>query len=209
MNRGDICKAFLSVFCVANICFLTACKDEDVVKSVDGRVPFRPVADCDGNTRLNGTTWETGDQIGIYAYNSEGELASAVNANVRFLVNPQNNSCTAANADSTIWLSNDETYSVVAYYPYSTTYVQNITSAGADSHEGQTSVTPCYIINDWADQSDLTRLDLLWTSKSGITLYDADVSLQFAHQFSRVQINFTIDTDLKRCTEVTRCDVLD
>ncbi len=200
MNRGDICKAFLSVFCVANICFLTACKDEDVVKSVDGRVPFRPVAGCEDGTRLNGTTWETGDQIGIYAYNSEGELASEVNANVRFLVNPQNNSCTAANADSTIWLSNDETYSVVAYYPYSTTYVQNITSAGADSHEGQTSVTPCYIINDWADQSDLTRLDLLWTSKSGITAYDSDVSLQFAHQFSRVQINFTIDTEASSLT---------
>lgn len=200
MNRGDICKAFLSVFCVANICFLTACKDEDVVKSVDGRVPFRPVADCDGNTRLNGTTWESGDQIGIYAYNSEGELASAVNANVRFLVNPQNNSCTAANADSTIWLSNDETYSVVAYYPYSTTYVQNIPVQVVDQPGGGTSYVPFYTINDWADQSDLTRLDLLWTSKSGITAYDADVSLNFTHQFSRVQINFTIDTDLSSLT---------
>lgn len=200
MNRGDICKAFLSVFCVANICFLTACKDEDVVKSTSGLVAFRPVADCDGNTRLSGTTWESGDQIGIYAYNSEGELASAVNANVRFLVNPQNNSCTAANADSTIWLSNDETYSVVAYYPYSTTDVQEIPVQVVDQPGGGTSYVPAYVINNWADQSDLTRLDLLWTSKSGITIHDADVSLNFAHQFSRVQINFTIDTDLSSLT---------
>jgi hypothetical protein len=200
MNRGDICKAILSVFCVANICFLTACKDEDVVKSVDGRVPFCPVAGCEGGTRLNGTTWETGDQIGVFAYNNEGALVSDVNANVRFLVNPQNNSCTAAHADSTIWLSNDETYSVVAYYPYSTTYVQNIPVQGVDQPGGGTSYEPAYVINDWADQSDLSRLDLLWTSKSVITAYDADVSLQFAHQFSRVQINFTIDTEASSLT---------
>ena len=200
MNRGDICKAFLSVFCVANICFLTACKDEDVVKSTSGLVAFRPVADCDGNTRLSGTTWESGDQIGIYAYNSDGELASAVNANVRYSINPENNSCTAANADSTIWISAGETYSVVAYYPYSTTDVQEIPVQVVDQPGGGTSYVPAYAINDWADQSDLTRLDLLWTSKSGITLYDADVSLNFAHQFSRVQINFTIDTDLSSLT---------
>lgn len=200
MNAGDICKSILSVFCVANICFLTACKDEDVVKSASGLVPFQPMAECEGNTRLNGTTWETGDQIGVFAYNNEGALVSDVNANVRFLVNPENNSCTVANADSTIWLSKGETYSVVAYYPYSTTDVQNIPVQVVDQPGGGTSYKPAYAINDWADQSDLTRLDLLWTSKSGITLHDADVSLTFTHQFSRVQINFTIDTEASSLT---------
>lgn len=200
MNRGDICKAFLSVFCVANICFLTACKDEDVVKSVDGRVPFRPVAEYDKSTRLNGTSWETGDQIGIFAYNSEGELVSDKNANVRYLINPENNSCTVANADSTIWMTGNETYSVTAYYPYSTTDVMEITLVdGPTEHPTELDV-PAYVITNWKDQTDLTRLDLLWTSKSGITAYDATASLNFAHQFCRLQINFSIDTDLSSLT---------
>ena len=217
MNTRDIFRTLLSILCVANVCLLPACRDEDVAKrSKADRVPLHPVAERLADTRLDDTAWESGDQIGIYAYDSEGALADEVNSNVRYVINPENNGCTVANDDSTIWLQKGETYSVVAYYPFLKTFssvdnpsvptvlVQNVsTIVGGDKPGAEQQLAtpmPIYIISNWADQSDLTVLDLLWCKEEGVSADDPDVTLSLAHQFCRVQLNITIDTELSSLT---------
>ncbi len=217
MNTRDIFRTLLSILCVANVCLLPACKDEDVAKrSKADRVPLHPVAERLADTRLDDTAWESGDQIGIYAYDSEGALADEVNSNVRYAINPENNGCTVANDDSIVWLQKGETYSVVAYYPFLKTFssvdnpsmptvlVQNVsTIVGGDKPGAEQQLAtpmPIYIISNWADQSDLTVLDLLWCKQEGVSADDPDVTLSLAHQFCRVQLNISIDTELSSLT---------
>ena len=194
---------------------LTACKDE-FYRTVGGnRVAARFSSLVADGTRLSGTSWESGDQIGVYAYDSEGVLADATNDNARFVINPENNSCSVPNQDSIVWLQKGETYGIVAYYPFSptfssvdnpsvpTVFVQNISTIAVGDKPGTEDVTdpiPNYIILDWSDQSDLASLDLLWCKQDGVSADDPDVTLSLAHQFCRVQLNITIDTELSSLT---------
>ncbi len=201
--------------CVALAAMLTACKDE-IYRTVGGnRVAARFSSLVADGTRLSGTSWEVGDQIGVYAYDSEGVLADATNDNARFVINPENNSCSVANEDSIVWLQKGETYGIVAYYPFSptfssvdnpsmpTVFVQNLSTISVDDKPGTEDVTdpiPHYIILNWADQSDLASLDLLWCKQEGVSADDPDVTLSLEHQFCRVQLNITIDTELSSLT---------
>ncbi|MCR5361487.1 MAG: leucine-rich repeat protein [Bacteroidales bacterium] len=204
-----------ATYCVALAAMLTACKDE-IYRTVGGnRVAARFSSLVADGTRLDDTSWESGDQIGVYAYDSEGVLADATNDNARFVINPENNSCSVANEDSIVWLQKGETYGIVAYYPFSptfssvdnpsvpTVFVQNISTIAVGDKPGteeQTDPIPNYIILDWSDQSDLASLDLLWCKQDGVSADDPDVTLSLAHQFCRVQLNITIDTELSSLT---------
>ncbi|MBP5715595.1 MAG: fimbrillin family protein, partial [Bacteroidales bacterium] len=221
MKKRDILGFVSPVFIVANACLLAACSDDDVARrSNKALVPMQVVAQQAADTRLTGTAWDEGDAIGIYTYvvgDDDETLADEKNGNVRYLVDNETNRCSAANVDSITWLAKGETYSVVAYYPFLETYnplnisdqvptvlVQNVsTIVGGDKPGAEQQLAtpmPIYIISNWADQSDLTVLDLLWGKQEGVSADDPDVTLTLAHQFSRVQLNITIDTELSSLT---------
>ena len=76
------------------------------------RVPLQLSVSQMDDTRLNGTQWEAGDQIGVYLIDANGNYVDGA-TNIRYVIDPVSNACTVANADSIIILEKGATYTAL------------------------------------------------------------------------------------------------
>ena len=163
---------------------LTACKDDNYrTTASDNRVPLSLVAGMADGTRLDGTQWEEGDQIGVFLQAYDASLGNGSPyvegvVNVPFDVNPSDGSCTPVDAESAIFLEKGQTYAVLAYYPYTEDL----------SHDTDENAA-VYAIDSWTKQSNQSKLDLLIARTYGVTADESSVSLTLERAASRLQLN--------------------
>ena len=168
-----------SVFslCVAALAMFAACDDERPSDKTGQRVPLQLNVSKPDGTRLDGTQWEEGDQIGIYLYNQATGLVDGA-ANVCYSVG-SDGSCSPASTADILWLENGETYTLLAYYPYSSELSESL--AG-------------YTVGDWNVQQEMqASLDVLYDSVMNVTAGSPNVTIAFERQCALLELKFTAD----------------
>lgn len=145
---------------------LTGCKDNDDNSEwmTDGVVFTSHVEGM--VSRASGSAWSDGDKVGIYM-NAGGTDFE----NYEYTASADG-ALTAAG--KTLKYPEEGTADFFAYYPYQTS-ISNKT----------------YAVNV-SDQSDPTKIDLLYATKTGISNGEA-VNFAFSHQLSQIVINITKD----------------
>lgn len=151
--------------------------DNDGIRFGKGGIQFNAKingpSSVSGNvSRATETSWEDGDNIGIFSEN-DGESGFAA-SNVQY-------TATAAGAltpkgDGINYKDASTKTNFKAYYPY---------SDAASTGTVAVNVT---------DQSNQAKLDLLYASVSGKTSADQNVTLNFDHQLVKVVFNVTAGT---------------
>ncbi|MCR5362334.1 MAG: leucine-rich repeat protein [Bacteroidales bacterium] len=176
-----------SVFslCVAALAVFAACDDDRPSDKAGQRVPLQLNVSKPDGTRLDGTQWEEGDQIGVFLQAYDASLGNGSPyvegvVNVPFVVNPSDGSCTPVDAESAIFLEKGQTYAVLAYYPYT----ENLT---LDTDEN----AAVYAIDSWTNQSNQSKLDLLIARTYDVTADESSVSLTLERAASRLQLNIS------------------
>lgn len=139
----------------------------------NSEVQFTSYIEGQKSVKATGSTWTSGDAIGVYMKSAGADLSAPLASNVKYTTDEKGN-LTVANADEAIAYPETGKVDFVAYYPYS-----DATSAAVYS----VSV---------ADQSDQPAIDLLYsnnaTSKS--TSVDA-INLGFTHKLAKVVLTVT------------------
>lgn len=145
---------------------LTGCKDNDDNSEwmTDGVVFTSHIEGM--VSRASGSAWSEGDKVGIYM-NAGGTDFE----NYEYTASADG-ALTAAG--KTLKYPEEGTADFFAYYPYQTS-ISNKT----------------YAVNV-SDQSDPTKIDLLYATKTGISNGEA-VNFAFSHQLSQIVINITKD----------------
>ena len=126
------------------------------------------------------TSWEEGDEIGIYALNSGATLSEAAiydgKGNVKYTTDAAGKFSAAG---STIRFPDEGDLDFVAYYPYTT---------AINEHK--------YSI-DLSQQNNLAAIDLLYSNNAkGKNKEDPDVLLNFDHMLSKLVLNVEAGKDV-------------
>mgnify|MGYP002857192795 CR=1 FL=1 len=161
---------------VAALAVLAACDDDRPSDKTGQRVPLQLNVSKPDGTRLDGTQWEEGDQIGIYLYNQATGLVDGA-ANVCYSVSTDG-SCSPASTADILWLENGQTYTLLAYYPYSSELSESL--AG-------------YAVGDWNVQEERASLDVLYDSVMNVTASSPSVTIAFERQCALLELRFTAD----------------
>ncbi|MCS4228355.1 DNA/RNA non-specific endonuclease [Sphingobacterium sp. BIGb0165] len=133
---------------------------------------FTPTIVGQINTKATGTSWDKGDQIGVYMIKSGQRLTSTS------IVNAVNNHVFAINGSlfqskSPIFLPNEQV-DFIAYYPYK-------------------SITDFQYLIDLSDQSNQSALDFMYASNAeNINKTNNTVPLNFVRQLSKIAIHLSI-----------------
>ena len=141
------------------------------------------------------TSWDKGDQIGLFAMKSGNKLSISSLYNKAHnlpYTTPNGDGHFLPNANSEIRLLPNERIDLISYYPYQQ-------QVGAD-YKLRINVS---------DQSDLTKIDLLYSNNArGLNASQPKANLQFKHMMSQLQISAmsTDGTDLS-ALKVTVGDV--
>lgn len=173
-------KNLLSIACVALLAF-SGCSNDDGsdFNGLDKKyIKFDAGIESQGNaykTRASGTTWGSGDAIGIYMTTAGASLTTGSivdNANNIKHTTPGDGVFSAATTG--IKFPTSGSVDFIAYYPY------------------QTSITGyAYPINV-ADQSDLAKIDLLYSNNAkNASKTSPTVALDFKHKLSQLVLNIT------------------
>ncbi len=162
------------IFAIAAIAVMASCSNEDIdatSASLSSKGEGVSFSSSSILTKAYDTTWEAGDQIGIY---KDGTFSYS---NVNYGVETGGTSVefVAPSAGYIDFASDEANADFYAYYPYTA----NMSG----------SVYPV----DVRDQSDLTAIDLLVSSKVENVAYSEDpaVSFTFSHKLSQIVVNFT------------------
>ena len=127
------------------------------------------------------TSWDKGDQIGLFAMKSSNELSSSSlynRAHNLLYTTPNGDGRFLPNAKGEIRLLPNERIDLISYYPYQQ-------QVGAD-YKLKINVS---------DQSDLTKIDLLYSNNArGLNASQPKANLEFNHMMSQLQIS-TMSTD--------------
>ncbi len=156
----------IKILLPAALLLLGACSHEDdslidYPNANDGFVSFRSA----GITRVTSESeWEEGDKVGIFSSDA------SVSTNLQYNVDPQTNELSPETDDDKITVSELESVTYTAYYPYSSTL------------DGST-----YKV-DITDQSDLTAIDLLW-AESTLAGSEEVVDFTFDHKLAKIRFN--------------------
>lgn len=123
--------------------------------------------------RAYDSSWENGDEIGVYAFTAGANLSETSlnpgSANVKFITN---GSGAFRSSGRTIRIEQSKNLDVIAYYPYS----ENV---GADFK----------IALDVSDQSNPSALDLLYAkSNAPVNVLNPQASLTFDHKLSQLVV---------------------
>ena len=158
------------------IAFAGCSKDEIVDSNSQSKVALdvtAGIATETPQTRVQGTTWQTGDAIGIFQLQT-GTVA-ALSTNNKY-VNTTGNAFAPADANQTIYFPIEitPTSDFIAYYPYTDTQADFV-----------------YSINV-TNQSNQEAIDLLTADK--VTNKDKNapaVAFNFKHRLSKLELNLT------------------
>lgn len=137
-------------------------------------------------TRASGTSWDSGDAIGIYALNAGETFPSGVynsKNNIKYTTTGDGTFTAQSNAIS---FPDEGQLSFVAYYPY-TDPINNYS----------------YSINV-SNQSDPTAIDLLYSNNAtSLGKTTTAVSLQFKHMLSMMSLNISIGNGISSLDGMT------
>ena len=161
--------------CLSSAGIFFGCKSDDDV-APKSRVAANFSSNVISATRLDGTAWEVGDEIGLFQWQQDGHLADALTSNTRYAVNTDG-TCSVGDGDSAIFLLSDSLYTITGYYPFTVNEIED------DS---------IYQISDWNRQNEL-NYDLLFAQATGISADAPDVTLTFAHRFCLLMLNIVVD----------------
>lgn len=153
-------------------CLFTACSDDDdnSIKETENVVFNSQISGV--QSRVNGTTWNDNDEIGIFMQVDGAEVA-----NKKYLA--QSNGSLTAAPEYAFRYPATGTASFLAYYPY------NASLAGKTA---EVSV---------ADQSDLSKIDFLYSNNATGIQKGETVTLKFTHKLSKLDINVKGDETVK------------
>lgn len=128
--------------------------------------------------KASGTTWASGDQIGIYMKSSGTALADAAVQNRQYITDDRGN-ITAASAADAIYYPEEGAADFVAYYPYTA------------------NVSGTILPIDVSDQSNLAAIDLLYSNNAtGVSASANAVNLGFSHQLANVLLTINADATI-------------
>ena len=128
--------------------------------------------------KASGTTWASGDQIGIYMKTNGTALADAAVQNRQYVTDDRGN-ISAASAAEAIYYPEEGTADFVAYYPYTA------------------NVSGTIVPVDVSNQSDLAAIDLLYSNNAtGVSASTNAVNLGFSHQLANVLLTINADSTI-------------
>jgi len=174
----------------------SSCEDERYDNTYRVPATFTPFTkgndEASITSRASGTSWTSGDQVGIYMVTSGGSVATNANrlaTNIPYAISfwGPDASLIPVNQANTIYYPVDgSNVNFVSYYPY------------------QSGITTTYSV-DVATQTNPANIDLLYhKGTTGYSRYNAAASLEFKHQLSKIVINVTrgtnVTTDLSGLT---------
>lgn len=142
-----------------------------------------PLDERDGSFYINGSIdplrmaddkWNSGDALGVFALQKGTNSLFGSVANAKYTTPDATGKFVAANGG--IVLKGTETADIVAYYPYSSEVGNDLT----------------YKI-DVADQSDLSKIDLLRGKASNITGATNEAQMTFEHKLALLNLTVTGD----------------
>lgn len=133
-------------------------------------VKFSSYIEGQKTVKASGTTWTTGDKVGIFMKKAGADLGAATAANKQFIADDRGN-LTAAAADQAL-VYPEGAVDFVAYYPYTA------------------SVTENKVAVDVKDQTKPADIDLLYSNNATNKKASANaVDLGFKHQLATVRLN--------------------
>lgn len=134
------------------------------------KVKFSSYIEGQKTVKASGTTWTTGDKVGIFMKKAGADLGAATAANKQFIADDRGN-LTAAAADQAL-VYPEGAVDFVAYYPYTA------------------SVTENKVAVDVKNQSKPEAIDLLYSNNATNQTASANaVNLGFKHQLATVRLN--------------------
>ena len=119
-------------------------------------------------SRVNGATWDNGDEIGIFMQAGDVEVA-----NKKYTA--QTNGSLTAAAGNELHYPAEGTSSFLAYYPFSSSLSDKTVSLSV------------------ADQTNPSKIDFLYSNNATGIKSGETVNLAFAHQLSNIVVNITGD----------------
>ena len=133
-------------------------------------VKFSSYIEGQKTVKASGTTWATGDKVGIFMKKAGADLGAATAANKQFIADDRG-TLTAAAADQALAYP-EGAVDFVAYYPYTA------------------SVTENKVAVDVKNQSKPEAIDLLYSNNAtNVTASANAVNLGFKHQLATVRLN--------------------
>lgn len=165
------------LFAILGVMLLASCKSEidcpENPLSTVNQVRFNSTIGEMSNTRASGTTWDTGDAIGIYALNAGQTLSDQAiydgKANIKHTTTGDG---VFAAATEAITFPESGNLDFVAYYPY------------------QTTVTGYAYPVNVANQSVPAAIDVLYSNNAkGANKSNTPVSLVFKHMLSQLVLS--------------------
>lgn len=133
-------------------------------------VKFSSYIEGQKTVKASGTTWTTGDKVGIFMKKAGADLGAATAANKQFIADDRGN-LTAAAADQAL-VYPEGAVDFVAYYPYTANVTENKVAV------------------DVKDQSKPADIDLLYSNNATNKTASANaVNLGFKHQLATIRLN--------------------
>lgn len=174
-----------TIICAVLAILGTACTKE----SQDSRSDENPEVRFRTNitlTKVNGTQWESRDRIGIFMTGSDGEPASILSSNRKYVPSSGNALVPESDGDRLCFPKDGSAADFFAYCPYT-----------------ELSGTTAHI--DLSDQSDQGAIDFVYASNTeGKSKNDPDVMLDFKHVLSALTLEVVLpegaDADGLSCT---------
>lgn len=161
MNRNALLPTLLAAL------VLTACNNEDN-PTQEARVALQVTSGI--QTRAVDNSWNTGDAIGIYAFETGTTNVADGYANIRYTTSTEGANGTFTPAGTTIYLPTDNTTrDFVAYYPQGTL------------------ANDVYAVNV-KDQSDQSAIDLMSADTQPASRFSPSVAFNFTHKLSKVEV---------------------
>ena len=173
-------------------------ENEDLIPDV-GKLPIN--ISVGQQTRANDTTYENGDEVGIYVVNYNGSTAGTLAESGN---QADNSKFTYSNhawtPDETIyWKDTNTAADLYAYYPYSA-------SSNISAH-------PFSVASDQSSEAGFWASDFLWGKATNISPTSSAVPIETTHSLSRILVdvkpgNGFTDADWAAATKSIKvCDV--
>lgn len=183
------------------VLFASACSKTDIPQGNDESVAvtfYSAIKRVSHNdpplSRASGTEWDADDHIGIYAVPSGKPWQEAAFLNVDY-VNSETGAegvFRAADAEKAVMLpGNGSKLDFVAYYPYSAT-----------------TLTDFNVAVDITDQTDPSRIDVLYAKAEGQNKTTPEIPLIFYHKLAQLVLSFSAVDVVLEGMEVTLNQVI-
>lgn len=161
MNRNALLPTLLAAL------VLTACNNED---NPTQEAPVALQVTSGIQTRAVDNSWNKGDSIGIYAFETGTTNVADGYANVRYTTSTEGAQGTFAPDGTTIYLPTDNTTrDFVAYYP-------------------QTPLTDDTYAVNVTNQGDQSAIDLMSADTKKASRFSPTVAFKFTHKLSKVEV---------------------